>query len=124
VSEEELPVFVELVSRYALLAGFVFAGLKLIATILQILFAKGDYRRLPDTVVFRTVYIVGKVTPALAAASFCALAMMRHDREHSWVYGILAVFAALLAVFVVRLRRQGRFFGGLDMLLNRRRNRA
>ena len=66
-------MFVELVSRYALLAGFVFAGLKLIATILQILFAKGDYRRLPDTVVFRTVYIVGKVTPALAAASFCAL---------------------------------------------------
>jgi hypothetical protein len=124
VSAEELRVFADLVSRYALLAGFVFAGLKLIATILQILFAKGDYRRLPDTVVFRTVYIVGKVTPALAAASFCALAMMRHDREHSWVYGILAVFAALLAVFVVRLRRRGRFFGGLDMLLNRRRNRA
>ena len=124
MSEEELRVFADLVSKYAFLAGFVFVSLKLIATVLQIQFAKGDYRRLPDTALFRVIYIAGKVTPALAAASFCVAAIFRQDWQHSWTYGSLAVFAALLAAFVVYLRKQGRFFGGLDILSNWRKDRT
>jgi hypothetical protein len=110
--------------RYAFLAGLICIGLKLIATVFQILLAKGDYRRYPDTVLFRTAYIVGKVTPALAAASFCVSATLRHDWQHSWTDGLFAVFVACLAAFVVRLRKQGRFFGALDMLSNSRKSQA
>jgi Kef-type K+ transport system membrane component KefB len=101
---------------YAFLAGLLFIVLKLIAAILQIRLAGGNYRRFPDTALFRTVYIVGKVTPALAALSLCVSSILKHDQRHSWMYGLVAVFAASLAAFVVYLREQGRFFGMLDML--------
>jgi hypothetical protein len=91
---------ISVAARIALLTGLIFIGLKLIAAIIQILLPR--YQR--GTGLFRTVYIVGKVTPALAAAAFCVSAILQHDRERIWVYGLLAVFAAFLAVLVVRLR--------------------
>jgi hypothetical protein len=124
VSEEELPVSADLVSRYALLAGLIFVGLKLMATVVQVLLARGDYRRYPDTALFRRIYIAGKVTPALAAASLCVSAIFEHNPERSWIYGLLAVSSSLLAVFVVRLRKEGRFFGVLDLFASKDRDRA
>ena len=108
--------FPHTVAGYALLAGLLSVALKLIAAVFQISLARGDYRRYPDTVLFRTVYIVGKVTPALAAASLCVSAILQHDPRHGWIFGLVAVFSASLAAFVVQLRRQGRFFGVFDML--------
>jgi hypothetical protein len=87
-------------ARITLLTGLVFIGLKLIAAIIHILLP----RHQRGTDLFRLVYIVGKVTPALALASFCASAILQHDRERIWVYGLLAVFAVFLALLVVRLR--------------------
>ena len=112
--------FPRTIAGYAFLAGLTFVALKLIAAILQIRLARGDYRRYPDTVLFRTVYMVGKVTPALAAASLCASAILQHDQRHGWIYGLLAVFAASLAAFVIHLRLQGGFFGVLDVLSRKR----
>ena len=101
---------------YAILAAYICLAIKLLATVLQLLLAKGDYRRYPNTTLFRTVYILGKVTPALAVALLCVSAVLRHDQKSGWVYGLLAVSIALLAAFVVHLRKQGRFYGILDIL--------
>jgi hypothetical protein len=42
-----------------------------------------------------------------------------HDHGHSRLFGCAAVFAAVLAIGVVRLRKQGKFFGLLDVLSSR-----
>lgn len=109
------------VARCFLLAGLIFLILKLIATVFQILLT---YRRQSGWVLHRMAYIVGKVTPALAAASLCVWAILQHDQRHSWIYGLLAVFAASLATFVVHLRRQGKFLGVFGTLSNGDKRRA
>jgi hypothetical protein len=103
-----------------LFAALVFAVLKLISTVIQIVLMRGNYRIVPATRLFKTVYLAGKVTPALALACAFVSAMLLHDGVRSWLFGCLGLFVALLAIYVVRLRRQGRFFGVLDLLSSKR----
>lgn len=97
-----------------LLLGLIFVALKLAATALQIVMMRGDYRQMPTTAFFQAVYIAGKVTPSLAAACVCVWAILRRDWFSSWFFGLLAIGISFLAVYVVRLRKQGKFFGLLD----------
>lgn len=97
-----------------LLLGLMFVALKLAATALQIVMMRGDYRHTPKTPFFRAVYMAGKVTPSLAAACVCVSAILRRDWFSSWFFGLLAIGITSLALYVVRLRKQGRFFGLLD----------
>lgn len=103
-----------------LLAALVLAFLKVASAVIQFSLMRGDYRTTPKTGFFRAVYFTGKVTPSLALACVCVTAILQHNGARSWLYGALAVLVALLALFVVQLRRQGRFFGLLDMLTRKR----
>lgn len=113
---------INVLARDFFFAGCVCIVLKLVAAVVQIALARGNYRTYPDTSFFRVVYIIGKVTPAMAALFLFVFAVLGHDRKHSWEYGGAAIFAALLAAWVVRLRKQGRFFGVLDAVSHRREN--
>ena len=104
------------------LLGLVFVALKLLAFTLQVALSKGEYRHLPRTTFFRGVYVTGKVTPALAAAALCGAALLRHDRANTWLFALLALGLTFLAVYVVRLRKQGKFFGLLPVRRDRKRN--
>ena len=110
-------------AEYLFLAGCLFIALKLVATVIHIALARGNYRSQPDTALFRVAYFAGKVTPAMAAGCLCMSALLGHDRKHSLEYGAVAIFAAFLAAFVVRLRKRGRFFGVLDALTTRQEDR-
>ena len=105
------------------LAALIFAGLKLISFLLQIVLARGDNRNLPRTAFFRTVYLTGKITPILSVACFLAAALLLHDRANSWFLGVWMVFVALLAAYVVRLRQRGRFYGMLDLITRNRQSK-
>jgi hypothetical protein len=102
------------------LTALVFVAAKVIATVVQLAMSRGEYRELPQTSLFRAVYWTGKLTPALAAACFCAAEILLHDAGRAWADAGLSIVALLLAVYVVRLRKQGRFFGGLEALLRKR----
>ena len=51
--------------------GFSFVVIKLVSALIQNVLSRGDYRNHPNTSTFRISYVAGKVTPSLAAASFC-----------------------------------------------------
>jgi xanthine/uracil permease len=102
------------------MAALILISLKLISTIVQITLMRGDYRNSPNSLFFRTVYFTGKITPFLAVACTCLTAILLHNRAGIWFYGVFAVFIGLLALYVVRLRRQGRFFGALDWVSRKR----
>jgi hypothetical protein len=103
-----------------LFVALVFAVLKLISTVIQVVLMRGNFRNVPTTRLFKTVYVAGKVTPVLALACAFISAVLLHDGAQSWLFGCLSLFVALLAIYVVRLRRQGRFFGVLDLLSSKR----
>lgn len=103
-----------------LLASLLLLLLKVISTGLQTKMMRGDYRNSPNTVFFQMVYVTGKITPFLAATSAFICAMLEHDRAYSWFFGVFAAFIALLALYVVRLRKQGRFYGVLDLISKKR----
>jgi predicted anti-sigma-YlaC factor YlaD len=103
-----------------LLAALILIALKLISAVVQTALMRGDYRNTPKTAFFRTVYITGKVAPFLALACVAIPAILNHDRAAGWLYGVLAVFIALLAAYVVRLRKRGRFFGLLDVVTRKK----
>jgi hypothetical protein len=103
-----------------LFAAFVFVVLKLISTVTQIVLMRGNYRDVPATRLFKTVYVAGKITPVLAMICTFISALLLHDGVRSRLFGGLSLFVALLAIYVVRLRRQGRFFGVLDLLSSKR----
>ena len=77
-----------------LLVTLVLVALKLLSGLVQARLMRGNYRDMPDTTLFRLIYIIGKVTPALA--SFCAFvsAYLLHDRFHSWFFGCFTICAA------------------------------
>ncbi len=102
-----------------LLAALVLAGVKLAAAIAQVAMMRGRYRAMPKGAWFRAVYMAGKVTPALAAVCAFVSAMLLHSRSNSWFFGCFAGFVTALAVCVVRLRKQGKFFGVLEMFSSR-----
>lgn len=104
-----------------LLAGLILIALKLVSTVVQVALMRGDYRNAPTTAFFRAVYVTGKVTPFLAVACVCVAAVLQHHRAGGWFYGAFAVFIAALAMIVVQLRKQGRFFGVLDLVKRKRR---
>jgi len=110
-------------AEYLFLAGCLLIVLKLVATVIHVSLSRGDYRSQPDTALFRVAYFAGKVTPAMAAGCLCMSALLGHDQKHSWEYGTAAIFAALFAALIVRLRKGGRFFGVLDMLSKRQKDR-
>ncbi len=60
-----------------------FALLKLLATALQVVLLQGNSRQIPPTPFFRTLYVTGKATPALAVASVSLAAFLDRD----WVLG-------------------------------------
>jgi hypothetical protein len=99
-----------------LLAALIFAGLKLISFLMQIILSRGDSRNHPRTTFFRIVYVTGKITPALSTACFLIAALLLHDRANSWFLGLWMVFVALLAVYVVRLRQRGKFYGVIGLI--------
>lgn len=104
-----------------LFVTLVLVALKLLSALVQARLMRGNYRDMPDMTLFRLIYIIGKVTPALA--SFCAFvsAYLLHDRFHSWFFGCFTICAALLAIYVVLLRRQKRFFGVADLMSSAKR---
>jgi len=101
------------------LAALVFVAVKILATIVQLAMARGQYREPPKTPLFRAVYWTGKLTPAVAAACLCAAEILLHDKGRAWADGSLSAGALLLAIYVVRLRKQGRFFGALELFSRR-----
>jgi hypothetical protein len=103
-----------------LFVTLVLVVLKLLAAAIQIAMMRGNYRDPPKTSFYRLVFVTGKVTPFLAAACAFVSALLLHDSRHSWLYGCFAIFAAALALYVVRLRRQRRFFGVLDLFSSKR----
>jgi predicted MFS family arabinose efflux permease len=129
ISEALLSILIQKIppihsgAEYLFLAGCLLIALKLIATVVHVALSQGDFRSQPDTALFRVAYFTGKVTPAMAAGCLCASALLRHDQKHSWEYAALAVVAAFLAVFVIRLRKRGRFFGVFHLLSKRQENR-
>lgn len=104
-----------------LFACLALAGVKVASAVIQARLMRGDYRNTPDTILFRTIYLTGKITPTLA--SFCGFvsAYLLHDRLHAWFFGGFTVFGALLALYVVALRKQGRFFGVANLLSSEKR---
>jgi len=104
-----------------LLAGLILIALKLISAAVQTVLMRGDYRTTPQTAFFRAVYITGKVTPFLALACVATTAILEHNRAAGWFYGAFAIFIALVAAYVVLLRRRGRFFGVLDLVTRKRK---
>jgi hypothetical protein len=56
--------FTDSAAGHALLVALTFVLLKLIATVIQVVMLRGDYRNMPKTLFYRSVYITGKVTPA------------------------------------------------------------
>jgi Ca2+/Na+ antiporter len=98
----------------------VFLVLKLLAATIQIAMMRGNYRDAPKTSFYQLVYVTGKVTPFLAAASAFVSALLLHDSRLSWFFGCFAIFVAVLALYVVRLRRQRKFFGLLDLFSSKR----
>jgi hypothetical protein len=103
-----------------LFATLVFLALKLLAAAIQIAMMGGNYRDAPKTSFYLLVYLTGKVTPFLAVACAFVSALLLHDSLLSWLFGCYAIFVALLALYVVRLRRQRRFFGLLDLFSSKR----
>ncbi len=101
-------------------AMYFLLGLKLVATVAQFVWMRGNYRDVPQSFFFRVIYVTGKVTPALAVACGFVYALLRHDVVHSWFYGLFAVFAGWLAWYVVGLRKQGRFYGVADVFSRRK----
>ena len=99
-----------------LLAALIFVGLKLVAFVMQIVLSRGDNRNLPQIGLFRVVFAAGKLTPVLSIACFLIAALLLHDRANSWFLGLWLVFVGLLALYVVRLRRRGKFFGVIDLI--------
>ena len=104
-----------------LFAALVFAALKMIVAAMQIAMMKGNYKDAPQTLLFRIVYAAGKITPVLMVLCAFVSAVLQHQRGMSWFYGGFAVFVAVLAWFVVRLRKQGKFFGVLDVVTSGKR---
>jgi hypothetical protein len=111
--------FTDSAAGHALLVALTFVLLKLIATVIQVVMLRGDYRNMPKTFFYRSVYITGKVTPAFGATFAFIAAILQHNRAYSWFFGSYAIFVAFLAIYAVRLRKQGRFFGVLDMFSKR-----
>jgi hypothetical protein len=107
--------FTDSAAGHVLLIALIFVLLKLIATLIQVVMLRGDYRHLPKTLFCRSVYITGKATPAFAAGFAFIAALLQHNRPYSWFFGSFAIFATFLATYVVHLRKQGRFFGVLDL---------
>jgi len=101
------------------LAALLFVAVKIIATLVQLAMARGEHREPPKTPLFRAIYWTGKLTPALAAACFCAAEILLHDAGRAWADGSLSAVALLLAIYVVRLRKQGRFFGVIELFSRR-----
>jgi len=104
-----------------LFACLFFAGLKLLAALVQIRLMRADWHQMPDTTLFRLVYVTGKAAPAIACLCGLVSALLLHDRFYVWFFGGFGSFIALLAVYVVRLRSQGRFFGAIDFLSSAKR---
>jgi hypothetical protein len=102
------------------LAALLLLAVKLIATAMQLAMAHGEYRVLPTTALFRAVYWTGKITPAFAAGCASVSAILLHDRGRGFGLGCLSLAALFLAFYVVRLRKQGRFFGGIEAFSRRR----
>jgi hypothetical protein len=97
------------------IAMYALIGLKLLATVAQFAWMRGNYRKVPQSIAFRVIYVTGKVTPALAVTCGFVYSVLRHDVAHGWFYGCFALFAAWSAWYVVRLRKQGRFYGLADV---------
>lgn len=100
--------------------AWLFVAAKLIATAFQAVLLRHDYRNRPDTVLFRVMYVAGKVTPSLAAASLAIAYALDGDRSSALKYGALAIGVAILAFVVVRLRQQGKFYGVAHLISKRR----
>ena len=108
-------------ARYAFGSVLIFVGLKLLANIVQMVSARSNAAHRRNSLFFRGVQIIGRATPVLAAASLCVTAMLDHSLVRGWRFGMSAVFAALLAVLVVRLHRQGWFSGEKDVPTGQKR---
>jgi len=104
--------------------AIVFVALKVMATVMLLMILRGNYRELPDTPFVRTVYLVGKGTPALAVGFACVAAVLEHHRAEGWLLGCVCVLTSASAIYVTRLRSQGRFFGVLDLLSHKRRQNS
>jgi len=109
------------VAGHFLLAALVLISIKLISAVVQVALMRGDYRNSPKTAFFRTVYFTGKITPFLALACVAITAILQHNRIGGWFYGASAVLIALLAMYVIQLRKRGRFFGVLDFVTRKRK---
>ena len=103
-----------------LLVALILLCMKLAATVLQVVLTGRDQTVQPKTRFFRLVYVTGKVTPALGGACAFASALLLKDHLRSWIYGVDTIAVALLAMYVVRLRKQNRFFGLMHLLTSKR----
>ena len=98
-------------SEWMIFLAWFFVAAKLIATAFQAVLLRHDYRERPDTLLFRVMYVAGKVTPSLAAASLGIASALDGNWRDAWVYGAFAVGTAVFALVMVRLRQQGKFYG-------------
>lgn len=102
-------------------AAWVFVGVKLLAFVAQMRMMRGEYRVMPEGMLFRAVYVAGKVSPVLVAGCYAVSAWMAGQVAGAVGLGVVTVAVALLSFSVVRLRQQGRFFGLADVVKGRNR---
>jgi len=77
----------------------------------------GDYKAENVSLVRRLVRITSKVTPSSASLSLAGTEYLRNNRIEAAALIILAVIIAWFAAFIMRLRKQRKFFGLADQML-------
>ena len=85
-----------------LVVGLIFATVKLVISGI-FAFRAGAGRPL-NVLAYRPAYWASKVTPSLMFLSFMGVALLRHSKMGTYLFGISALGTALLASVVVRHR--------------------
>jgi len=98
---------------YWLFIVFVLAKLASSAALLFM----GDYQAQDVSLVRLLVRVASKITPSLACLSLAGAEYLRNNRIEAATLVLFAVAIAWLAAFIMRLRKQRRFFGLADQML-------
>lgn len=98
---------------YSSFLFFALAKLLSSACLLQM----GDYRSAHISPFRQFVRITNKVTPSLVALSAAGVQFTRGYRFEAGAWVVFAGVAGFFAFYVVKLRKQGRFFGVADLML-------
>lgn len=77
----------------------------------------GNYRAARTSSLSRLAAVTSKVTPPLIAVAAGLLWFSRGDAIGGWLFIAASCPIAVVAIYVMRLKDRGRFYGGADWLL-------